>query len=88
VPTDNEVIQARDDLEMLKRPHLWPSRVPSAPRLPLINLQDKALDNFAHCWVRDGKYVVAVFEGNSYKYDHVEVYDDAEAVYAAGWRVD
>lgn len=83
--TDEQVVANHDDVEMLKRKHLWPGSS--------INLKGKGkhADRFAVC-VPDGPGLLVVrYKGLSYDLEPSReglTYPDAEAVVDDGWKVD
>lgn len=82
--TDEQVVEQRNDLEMLKRPHLWPG----AGRT--INLKQRDPEAWALCQrVQDGSYRVWRYKGFTYDLEETPLmFADAEAVVDAGWEVD
>lgn len=84
--TDEDVKREKDDLEMLKRDHLWPQLV-----LPLKRMRDGVMETAilddpcppAERWMlREG---VTMFDGRA---GRPVFYESAEAIIAAGWKVD
>lgn len=84
--TDEEVKREKDDLEMLKRDHLWPQLVLPLKRIRDGNLEVAVLDDPcppAERWMlREG---VTIFDGRA---GRPVFYESAEAIIAAGWKVD
>ena len=90
--TDKQVMETRNSLEMMKRPHLW-CRWPALPVKRWIgqNLQTGIMTDTDH-----SKFRYWVYEGNIFMiHDSIDVteanihkYDSPEAVVADGWVVD
>ena len=86
--TDEEVKTERDDVEMLKRDHLWPQLVlPLKRYTPEDGLETAVLDNPcppAERWMlRVGATIFHPIQAGCPVF-----FDSAEAIIADGWRVD
>lgn len=96
--TDSEVLVDRDDLEMMKRPHLWPKQsLVGEPGVLCLRRRNPtkvaAGDPFPYDYGRlraDSSRVYVLGNTLDTMLDVVghEDYDSAEAVFAAGWAVD
>ena len=82
--SDNEVLRGHDHAEMMKRDHLWPHIM-----LPLKRVTDGMLETAVLCnpgppWMLVENMTIfgPVGESKTVKYE------SAEAIVAAGWRVD
>lgn len=83
--TDNEVIQTRDHVEMIKRPHLWP--------YPVLCLKWRARptdwpQKFGRLEpLPNGRYRLHVIN-DVVVISAVVEYDSAETIVSEGWEVD
>jgi len=86
---DEQVLKDRNDIEMMKRPHLWPmGRLPLKRQHPEDDYRMQTA--LAYPPDADGAMVIIV-NGNLFGGHGDEVtenYIDAEGVSDAGWRVD
>lgn len=84
--TDEDVKAQKDDVEMLKRDHLWPQLVLPLKRVVDGQMETAILDDPsppAERWMlREGANIFDARAGRPV------FYDSAEAIVAAGWRVD
>jgi hypothetical protein len=91
--TDKEVIKSKDDLEMMKRPHLWPLTF-----LPLINKEKKDSEGSPHgleglLFYESGEYLflrgqnmyLPIPEGANFESGGTEM---LQQLVKEGWRVD
>lgn len=84
--TDDEVLNTRNDLEMLKRPHLWPSVI-KGHRCVFMKKLDA--EHTGPCFkTSGGDYIVIDHDWTNHGEVTPVTYNSAEAVLAAGWVVD
>lgn len=86
--TDEQVLEGRDDLEMLKRPRLWPSLLRGGHRCVFLR---RGRDHTGPCvrlTTATVRYVVLDHDWTDGGKVTKREYDSAEAILADGWVVD
>lgn len=91
--TDQQVIETRDDLEMLSRPHLWPG-VMKGLRCVFVKRRGHGTGSWNETgpcilWGTDpDEYIVVASGGYGSAGPRTYTYDSPEAITADGWVVD
>lgn len=91
--TDDAVLTTRDDVEMIKRTHLWP-QFPKTLALKHRRLKDgRGIPKLGFLIRMDGEpdfrvRLGTIFDRSYYDLLPYEQHDSAEAIVAAGWMVD
>lgn len=84
--TDQQVLDGHDDLEFLKRRHLWPWDL--GADLRVICVKKPGADVTAKCVFGNGQFVLYATEWTDEIKEYNVVYESPEAIIADGWVID